>query len=52
MCWVYHLDNESATLVPDALALAATPTFAFSNAGYALAVCAWLCTGLSFALAS
>lgn len=52
MCRVYHLDNESATLVPDALALAATPTFAFSNAGYALAVCAWLCTGLSFALAS
>ncbi|KAJ4974508.1 hypothetical protein NE237_007682 [Protea cynaroides] len=52
MCRVYHLDNESATLVPDALALAATPTFAFSNAGYADAVCAWLCTGLSFALAS
>lgn len=52
MCRVYHLDNERATLVPDALALAATPTFAFSNAGLARALCAWLCTGLCLALAS
>lgn len=52
LCRVDHLDNASATQVPDTFALAATPTFAFSNAGYARDVCAWLCTGRRFALAS